>query len=463
MPPTPDPAPDPAPAFAPPAHSLRALFIDMNSYFASCEQQLRPELRGRPIAVVPLEADTTSVIAASIQAKRAGVRTGTPVWEAKRLCPGIVLVKSRTREYVRLHHDFLAAIDSVIPVERVYSIDECVCRLQPSERDEPAARGVAQRIKRAMAQRVGECMTCSIGIAPNRLLAKVAADMHKPDGLTVLGPAGLPDVLRGLALRDLPGVGPRMELRLQQHGIATMPDLIARGERELGQAFGSIVGNEWWYVLRGYDVRPKPSVRRSLGHSHVLAPELRTREAARGVMVRLIAKAASRLRHEGYAAGELTISARIASDEPAPDAGFRPPGARGWRARTTTWKARAVLGLVSDTASMLRAFASLWDSLPEGAPMALSATLHGLVPAAEASPLFAQQARDQRLARAMDAVEKKFGANAIYAASMHGARTSAPSRIAFGSVPDLSVPDVVEETQATMLLEDDRPAPPAGG
>ncbi len=177
---------------------LTTLWVDMDAYFASAEQHLRPELRGRPVGVVPVftpdgrPAETSCCIASSYQARPSGVKTGTLVRDARRLCPGIRFVHARPAEYVRLHHAILAAVDTVVPVDRVYSIDEFACRLMRNERSPERAAELGMQIKHAIRARFSDALTCSIGVAPNRLLAKVAADMRKPDGLTVLRLEELP-------------------------------------------------------------------------------------------------------------------------------------------------------------------------------------------------------------------------------------------------------------------------------
>jgi DNA polymerase-4 len=189
-------------------HDLLWLFVDMNSYFASVEQQLRPELRGRPVAVVPVMAESTCCIAASYEAKRFGIRTGTNVAEARRLCPGLQVI--------------LEAVDSVLPVEEVLSVDEMYCRLGLSQREPEPATELGMKVKRAVKRHVGESLLCSVGLAPNRFLAKVAGEMQKPDGLTVVTLDDLPNKLYSLSLRDLPGIGRRMEARLGRHGVRTV-------------------------------------------------------------------------------------------------------------------------------------------------------------------------------------------------------------------------------------------------
>ena len=190
--------------------SLRYLFIDMNSFFASAEQQLQPGLRNRPVAVSPVAAETTCCIAASYEAKRFGVKCGTPVYQARQMCPGIRIVPARPELYIRIHDNIKIAVETCTPVERTLSIDEFACRLSSDRRDPEAAMLLAGQVKAAIRERVGEFLRASIGIAPNQFLAKVAADMKKPDGLTLLPDDELPQRLYGLELNDFPGIGRRM-------------------------------------------------------------------------------------------------------------------------------------------------------------------------------------------------------------------------------------------------------------
>jgi len=390
--------------------SLRHLYIDLNAFFASCEQQLNPALRGRPVAVVPVFADTTSVIAASYEAKKFGVRTLTNVGEAKRMCPGLILVQVGHANYLDFHDRVLRAIDLVIPVDRVCSVDEFDCLLDPTQRTPAAATDIARRIKASIRTHVGVCITSSIGIAPNRLLAKVAGDMHKPDGLTVLNSEDIPAKLLPLTPRDLPGVGPQMEKRLAACGIHTMADLYAKSELELATAWGSIVGRRWYHLIRGEHLDTPEAPTRSIGHEHVLGPDQRSGEAARGVLVRLIHKAASRARDKGYLAAELTVAARLnkwSPDDPH----------QKW-ALTQKLEPPA-----NDTLRLVAATVGAWDARPEFVRRSklfkVAVTLTGLeAVGATTGFLFGQPARDQRIGAAMDAVNRKFGRDAIRGASM---------------------------------------------
>src|SRR5262245_50829313 len=204
---------------------LRWLVLDLNSFFASVEQQENPELRGKPVIVVPTIAETTCAIAASYAAKAFGIRTGTLVHEARRLCPDVKLVRAHHKLYVAYHQRILTAIDKHIPVEEVMSIDEVACRLDKVQQDAAVAHALAQSIKREIEEEVGECLTSSIGISANKLLAKLASNMQKPNGLVILPIGKLPGAILHLKVRDIPGIGPKIAERLQRAGIGDIAAL----------------------------------------------------------------------------------------------------------------------------------------------------------------------------------------------------------------------------------------------
>ena len=215
------------------ALSLRWLYVDFNSYFASVEQQLRPELRGKPVAVVPVETDSTSAIAASYEAKAFGVKTGTKIHEAKRLCPGLVCVLARHECYVDFHHRLVEEIERHLPVTSVCSVDEVACRLMDNEISVERSTEIAHSIKIGIASNIGRYMRCSIGIAANRYLAKVGTELQKPEGLVVLRAEDLPKRLFSLKLRDLPGIGANTEHRIQKAGSMDLPGLFALNPHEM--------------------------------------------------------------------------------------------------------------------------------------------------------------------------------------------------------------------------------------
>jgi len=195
------------------------------------------------VGVVPMMADTTVCIAASYEAKAHGVKTGTVVADAKRMCPGLVLVEARHEIYVDYHHRIVEAVESCLPVTAVLSIDEMACRLMGRERPLLAAMELGRQVKATIREKVGPMLRSSVGLATNRYLAKVASDMEKPDGLIALPLDILPEALRHLTLRDLPGIGAKTEKRLNDKGIHSMEQLLTLDCERPG-AVGVGVGRE---------------------------------------------------------------------------------------------------------------------------------------------------------------------------------------------------------------------------
>ncbi|MDZ7362877.1 MAG: DNA polymerase [candidate division KSB1 bacterium] len=396
---------------------LRWLFLDLNSYFASIEQELRPELRGKPVAVVPVMTNSTCCIAASYEAKAFGVKTGTLVGEAKKLCPQIRLIEARHQLYVEYHHAIVQAVESCLPVAVVMSIDEMACRLIGSEQQLEKATRLAKNIKQAIRDKVGKTLRCSIGLAPNRFLAKVASDMQKPDGLVVIEDSDLPQILYSLKLEDFPGVGPAMHKRLLLHGIQTVEQLCALPKAHLRKVWEGIVGERFWHWLRGDDLVEPPTQKGTVGHSHILPPELRTPDNAYAVAQKLVQKAAMRLRKMNYYTGGLQLWLRFVND-------------RSWSAKTTMVECQ-------DTLTMLEALHVLWQQKPAGKPLGVGVTLFDLVPAHLHNLSLFEDPKRARLMQAMDAINVKFGTDKVYFGGMHHVKHAAPTRIAFTSIPDL--------------------------
>jgi DNA polymerase-4 len=422
------------------APSLNWLFVDLNSYFASVEQQDRPELRGKPVGVVPMLADTTCCIAASYEAKAYGVRTGTIVSDARRMCPEIVLVEGRHELYVEYHHRLVEAVESCLPVTAVCSIDEMACRLMGRERPLLAAMELARKVKARIRERVGEMLRSSVGLATNRYLAKVASDMEKPDGLVALTLDILPEALRRLSLRDLPGIGARTEKRLNERGIRTMEDLLALDCEQAGQLWGSVWGERLWHWLRGKDFEMSETDHlKSISHQHVLAPEMRTQEKAWAVAHKLLHKAAMRLRSQGLWAGSigLAVGFAVPRSENMPVSRFGVPS-RGWHGEVKLTECQ-------DNQTLIGALRRLWGSQPRGPqfdhPFFVGVQLGGLVPnrlhtLSLFDALDAEQSR-ARLLAAMDELNHKYGMSTLAPATMLSAYKAAPTRIAFHSIPDL--------------------------
>ncbi|HXR39237.1 MAG TPA: hypothetical protein VN776_09090 [Terracidiphilus sp.] len=423
-----------------PGPTLNWLFVDLNSYFASVEQEVRPELRGRPVAVVPMRADTTVAIAASYEAKAHGVKTGTVVADAKRMCPDLVLVEARHELYVDYHHRIVEAVESCLPVTAVLSIDEMACRLMGRERPLLAALELGRRVKATIREKVGPMLRSSVGLATNRYLAKVASDMEKPDGLVALPLDLLPEALRQLTLRDLPGIGPRTEKRLNDKGIHTMEQLMALECDKSGELWGSMWGERLWHWLRGEDFDMAETEHlKSLSHQHVLAPEMRTPEKAWAVAHKLLHKAAMRLRAGGLWASSIGLAIGFAGPkgERGPVSNFGVP--------KKGWKSELKLSECQDNQTLIAALSRLWESRPSGEefahPYFIGVHLDGLVPDRLHSLNLFEGTEDEqsraKLLAIMDQINNKYGLSTLAPATMLTAYKSAPTRIAFHSIPEL--------------------------
>jgi DNA polymerase IV len=424
-----------------PAPSLNWLFVDLNSYFASCEQQERKELRGRPVAVVPMMADTTCCIAASYEAKAFGVKTGTIVADAKKLCPNLILVEARHELYVKIHHRIVEAVESCVPVTSVCSIDEMACRLMGRERPLLSALELGRKVKRTIREQAGEMMRSSVGLAPNRFLAKIASDMEKPDGLVALPTDVLPAALPTLALRDLPGIGARTEKRLNAKGIRTMPELLALDCAQMGNLWGSVWGERLWHWLRGQDFdMDGPEDPKSISHQHVLAPEMRTPEKAWAVALKLLHKAALRLRDGHLWAANVGLAVGFAVPHEQQEI---PNSVSRYGMPRRGWHGEIRLTECQDNQTLIGALRRLWQQKPAGErythPYFVGVSLSGLVPdRLHSLSLFdatdGAEARTKLLA-AMDALNHKYGMSTLAPAAMLTAFKAAPTRIAFHTVP----------------------------
>jgi DNA polymerase-4 len=420
------------------------LHIDLNSFFASVEQQLHSEYRGKPTAVTATMADTGTIIAASYEAKAFGVKTGTKVGEAKRLCPQILLAEGNHTTYAKYSHEIAAAVERVCPVAHTPSIDEMVCQLMGREQEPPRTRQIALAIKQAIKDDVGETLRCSIGMAPNRYLAKIASDMQKPDGLIGLLPSQLPRAIAHLELRDLPGVGARTEQRLNDKGIHTMAQLLSLDRNGMHALWDSVWGDRLYHWLRGGqtgdDGAPIASdLQKSLGHSHVLGPEHRTPAGAWAVAHKLLHKAAMRLRMEHFHASTLAVTLKFALT--------REEAARAVKLKHHTsgikhsaWAMEAKFRPCRDTLTLLDALKGIWRERPDGPehqrPFFVGVTMRNLLPDSEVPQmLFEEPGHRNELSATMDKLNLKFGHSTVHFAGMLPARDAAPTRIAFTQIP----------------------------
>ncbi|RNC81281.1 MAG: type VI secretion protein ImpB [Phycisphaera sp.] len=409
---------------------LNWLFVDMNSFFASAEQHLRPGLRGRPVGVIPVETEGTCLIAASKEAKAFGLKTGTRVREAKEKCPEIELVRARPDVYVRMHHEIGDSIERWAPIHKAYSIDEWAVRLGHGQHEPKAARQLGVDIKRQIYSDFSPTLGCSVGIAPTRLLAKIASDIQKPDGLTLIEMKDLPERLDGCEPENLCGIGRGIAARLEHNGIRTVPQLWALSRRQAKQIWGSIAGAQWWDAFHGRDEPEIPTRKGSMGHANVLDPKYRNEEGARGILARLVCRLGIRMRAEGYTAGALGINIVYVGE-----GGF---------------VSSIDLPHIQDTRTLLETLNRLLDRCTpmQGQPLKVGAVVTRLVHESQiAGNLFEEAEREVGLSKTMDKINSRWGLSSIYFGSLHGYRHHMDDKIAFGRIPpEITLNDHAEQT-----------------
>ena len=346
------------------------LYLDFDSFFATAEQYFNPDLRGKPLGVVPLDTLHTGCIAVSREAKALGVPGGATIKAAREIAPQMIFVVARPDAYVRLHHRILEAIESCLPVAKVRSIDELVCELLPSETADPAQ--IARQIKSTLAHTFDPMLTCSIGIAKTEMLAKIGAEMNKPDGFTYLRMADLPESFAELKLQDLPGVSDGIEGRLNAGGIHDITALWNIGAKHARALWGNVEGERFWNALHGLHVERPETTKRMFGHSRMLPMDWRTPEKVGDCARQLIMGAGRRLRRADIQATKLSLSVR--------GGGYR--SERSSKKDDKRWGCEIAFLPARDDQTLLRALSdglSRYKSEVKFAPRSVSVMLHGLV------------------------------------------------------------------------------------
>jgi DNA polymerase IV len=291
------------------ASEIERLYIDFDCFFASVEQQLQPHLRQRPVGVLPFMSKASCIIAPSREAKAYAVKTGMRVKEALKLCPDLLFTPARHDIYVQLHHKIYQCIESCVHIDQACSIDEVVCTLLGRERKN--LETLAHRIRKILNNEIGTYISCSMGFAPNRLLAKIASDFKKPEGTVIWHPQQYAKQLFTLELRDLPGIGQSMGRRLEIANIHSVEKLYSMTAENMRTIWGSIEGERFWYSLHGYAIEPRPTSRCMFGHSRILTPENRNPRHARNCARLLTVKAARRLRRDERTASAFGLTLRF--------------------------------------------------------------------------------------------------------------------------------------------------------
>jgi DNA polymerase-4 len=298
------------------------IHIDMNSYFASVEQQANPFLRGKPIGITGKHQERSVIATASIEAKRLGVKTAMSTWEAKKICPSIILWPGDPEKYADIMHRFNAIYESFTPRVEQFSVDESFLDVTQEAKDYLGAIYMAQTIRTQLHAQLGKHITASIGIAANKLLAKLAGESVKPHGLTVVRPQEQVDFIDTCDLQDLCGIGPRIHARLDALGIKTFKHLREYPLKELQKKFQSY-GTWLWEAAHGRDssviISPTNGHMRrgdtedvkSYGHSYTLPENTSNQTVLKSYLFGLADKVAWRMRRDGVVARRVAAYVRF--------------------------------------------------------------------------------------------------------------------------------------------------------
>jgi DNA polymerase-4 len=377
----------------------------MNSYFASVEQAHRPQLRGKPVLVAadPFgnpKGRRSVVAAASYEAKKFGISSGIPLFEALKLCPQAIIVGGNAEKYSYLSHRLYDLLHSYTDLVEVYSIDEAFLDITHTHHLFKGAENLAFQLKERVKKELG--ITCSVGVAPNKLVAKMASEWQKPDGLSLVKEEDLPEILWERPVEEIIGVGPKRKLKLARMGIKTIGDLASTSPSNLRQVFG-IVGEYLYNAAWGKDdqpVTPFPPSPKSLSHSLTVEKNLQTSEEKEALLLYLTDELAFRLRKEGLKAGKIAVGLRFL------DLSFKFKEVSVFPPTSSTHRlfAYALKGLRKLPLRLpIRLMAVSFSSLQEGKEEQLS--------------LFANECRELEKERAKDKIVQKFGSEAIFYAS----------------------------------------------
>lgn len=427
--------------------------VDMNSYFASVEQQANPTLRGKPLGVCAYLHPYGCVIAASVEAKKLGMKVGMTMTEAKQVVPNAVFVQNDPPKYRAVTSRIFSILHEFTDRMEHYSIDEAFLDLTGWYRDAAEASFALSIMKRRITEEVGDWLRCSVGIAPTRFLAKTASDLKKPDGLTIITHDNLDDVLSRLDLEDVCGIGPRMRRRLERLGYRTLLDIKYGPTENLIRAFG-VNGFYLQARLQGADIeriladgeRPEKQPK-SVGHSYCVPDRVNRERKVEATLMRLTERAGRRMRGLGLLANGISVSVGLKTpDGPRPQGPFWTPGGDGPGGSIQVRFAEPSddsFTLVGTALDLLR---TLWTGQPVNF---LAVTMTDLtiptrqerlgslnVGTRHAAPL---PERHRAVSSAIDTIRDRYGLNALVLGGMLGLGDEAPDRIGFRKTEGVDV------------------------
>lgn len=395
------------------------LLVDMDAFFASVEQAHHPHLRGRPVIVCGDPGRRGVVTAASYEARPFGVRAGMPLAEARRLCPHAEYVSGNPEKYVALSLRLLEFYLTVTPDVEPFSVDEAFLAVGKVGGTLEEAYAIAAGIQSGIRDRFG--LAASIGVGPNKLIAKMASGVSKPAGLTMLDIHGFRTHFWPQPARELWGIGPQLGDRLAALGVHTLHDLAHHPPGILKEAFG-IIGPQLREAANGHDETPLIPYHqgvdpKSMGHEVTLPADSRDPAALEGTLLRLSDQVARRLRGEGWMGRTVALKLR--------DHRF-----------VTHMRQRSRVTPTADHAQIYALARTLWHELWDGEPVRLigvSVSNLTRIQAGDQVELFSTGEKSVRLREALDRVRDKLGEASVVPAGALGHLTEL-GHVPFGAV-----------------------------
>lgn len=409
------------------------MHIDLNSCFATVEQQSRPRLCGRPVAVLNRRTEHTMIVTASYEAKARGVTLGMKFRDAKRLCPDLVGIESDPPKYRYVYHQLLRILNDYSPAVAMKSIDEGVidfARAPMVIRNRDLVE-VGREIKQRLRDEIGSAMRCNVGIGPNRFLAKTAAGLHKPDGLDVITADNLRTIYATLELEDLNGIARANHARLERVGITTPLEFLdAKREVLHDIVFRSVNGDKWHQRLRGWEVDDVEYDIKTCGRQYVLEDASMPRHMVVQRLHHLCEAVGAKLRgQKKYARGVGVYARMIDGTE-----GLGRSNGR-WGRKGNYWheKYLAPLPFYSDAAIWSIAL-RLFRHAPLGNIREIGIHCYYLQDGSgDQLSLFADEmVREQQLVGAIDDINARYGVRTIHAAATLGTDSFMQAKIPFG-------------------------------
>lgn len=398
------------------------MHIDLNSCFASIEQQANHFLRGKPVAVAAYSSPNGCILASSVEAKRLGIKTGMRVKDAQSICPDIFVREPDSNKYRYVHVKLKELLTQYTDDVHAKSVDEFALNFSNSPSLKASTMfDIGADIKRRIKQDIGDYITVSIGIAPNRFLAKTASNLQKPDGLCEINGTNFLDAFSRIKLEDICGIGPKSYIKLLKNNISTVLDFYNTSPKNLNVIFHSVVGYYWYLRLRGWEIEDYEFSRKSFGNSYALPKRISTLPELIPIVSKLTEKMCIRMRASGFRTQGISMALRFGDN--------------------TYWhESKKTKKVMFDTNDVYKEVIALYSShrCPKKPISLVAVSCFNLVKSDIIQlNIFDDVAKKEQLTHAKDILNSKWGNFVLTSANMISAKGLAPDRIGFGQIREL--------------------------